>query len=686
MECLQLKTCLSPKVHFLIVEAGRSRKKMEEGVSCLTSEGFIHWEQARCYLSEMTITDGYDYFLSCVESLSPVFFEVEEHLLSKQQEEIWMKHKIYLEWIPEPHLSAVEDSLNFLNSPNPSHHILALQLMSSILERTLGDVFENESSSQCPSLLKDILNSEEINQVFGKHVVQILRGLMGPPTSLNLRNVVWHGFPNIGEIPRRYGCFLYLTLPSLGKILDEKRKGIQTHRQLMKLSLNVGNTCDIPDLIPQIPLVKELIEVTQPFHSRQALLQCSLELMAERRYSYAVALLLPQLEHILRLMFVSVNNCSERVLTAESDTLYTTLDEIFEKYLPNGDVNKISEALGDSLMDLLFDLMIYPEGPRVRDKVSHGEANLQDIPESLALAVLVAVVMVMWKCSKFTTSNENELIKDLAIFESRYCSAFHPMSIIKQKIIQIVDIVAKLPDAMQYDETLSLKVLSPTFELCQEDREMFEEIQSVTEDLVLFICQDWDIQLTPEEINKCLFQVFSDGKAMIKLCLKEKLSTLYRFSANQQISQAFNSHISGRTGACLAEIAGLLTRVLTELECMIVQVLSALRSRQEQLEKRLLRSRQRDNLVHLIRGCPFFHHCVHFVLLVCCWKLLTLNKQTGPKLLRFLKQLLKFIENLRTFTSSDKNKWTECVSLYREFIPKVKVTLSDLKNTPTSRK
>lgn len=53
---------------------------------------------------------------------------------------------------------------------------------------------------------------------------------------------------------------------------------------------------------------------------------------------------------------------------------------------------------------------------------------------------------------------------------------------------------------------------------------------------------------------------------------------------------------------------------------------------------------------------------------------------------KFLKQLLKFIENLRTFTSSDKNKWTECVSLYREFIPKVKVTLSDLKNTPTSRK
>lgn len=686
MENLQLKTCLSPMVHFLIVEAGRSRKKMEGEVSCLTSDGFINWEQARCCLSEMTVTDDYDYFLSCVESLSPVFFEVEEHLLSKPQEDIWMKHKIYLEWIPEAHVSAVEDSLKFLKSPDPSNHILALQLLSSILERALGDVFENESSSQCPSLLKDILNSGEINQVFGKHVVQILRALMGPPTSLNLRNVVWHGFPNIGEIPRRYGCFLYLTLPSLGKVLEEKGRSIKTHRQLIKLKLSVDITCDTPDLITQIPLVKELIEVTHPFHGRQALLHCSLELMAERRNTYAVVLLLPQLEHILRLIFASVNNCSERVLTAESDTLYTTLDEIFEKYLPNGDVNKMSEVLGESLMDLLFDLLVYPEGPRVRDKVSHGEANLQDIPESLALAVLVAVVMVMWKCSKFTTSTENELIKDLALFESCYCSAFHPMSIIKQKIEQTVDIVAKLPDVMQYDETFSLKVLSPASELCQEDREMFEEIQGETEDVVQFICQDWDIQQTPEEINKCLFQVFSDGQAMMKTCLKEKFSTLYRFSANQQTSQASNSHISGSTGACVAEIAGLLTRVLTELECMIVQVLSALRLRQQQLEKRQLRSRQRDNLVRLIRGCPFFHHCVHFVLLVCSWKLVTLNKHTDPKLLRFLKQLLQFVENLRTLTSSDKNKWTECVSLYRGFIHQVKVTVSGLKNTATSRK
>lgn len=89
------------------------------------------------------------------------------------------------------------------------------------------------------------------------------------------------------------------------------------------------------DLITRIPLVKDLIEVTNPFHGRQAMLHCSLELMAERRYTYAVVLLLPQLEHILRLTFASVNNCSERVLTAEVRCWYDF--HSFKKFITLGD-------------------------------------------------------------------------------------------------------------------------------------------------------------------------------------------------------------------------------------------------------------------------------------------------------------------------------------------------------------
>ena len=46
------------------------------------------------------------------------------------------------------------------------------------------------------------------------------------------------------------------------------------------------------------------------------------------RFDLCVMLLLPQLEHGLRRVFASINNCPHRVLTAESTVFYTTFDEV----------------------------------------------------------------------------------------------------------------------------------------------------------------------------------------------------------------------------------------------------------------------------------------------------------------------------------------------------------------------
>ena len=70
---------------------------------------------------------------------------------------------------------------------------------------------------QCPSLLRDLLMTVELNQclgaeVVGDHVIHCavlytpiqmycLQCLIGPPSGLNLRNLIWHGFPYPGEIP-----------------------------------------------------------------------------------------------------------------------------------------------------------------------------------------------------------------------------------------------------------------------------------------------------------------------------------------------------------------------------------------------------------------------------------------------------------------------------------------------------
>ncbi|XP_062602816.1 endoplasmic reticulum membrane-associated RNA degradation protein-like [Saccostrea cucullata] len=683
---VQLKTCLSPKVHFLITKAGGNRDDLKiVGASwCITLDGFIIWDKACICLPETSPSDDYDYFVACVQSLSLVFLEAEEVLHTNHWQEIWIKHKPYLSWITEAHQQVIEDSLKFLTSSNESHHILGLQLVSSVLERALGDVFEDVSSMQCPSLLKDILNSGEITQVFGTNVIQILRVLIGPPTSLNLRNIVWHGFPNVGEIPKRYGCFLYFTLPSLGKLLEERGKHLKVHRQLMQFKLNGNFTSDIPDVRKKVPMVREFVELTQGIHSRQHLILNSLELLAEKQYSYATILLFPQLEHVLRLVFTKENGCSERLLTAESTTLYTTFDEIFDRDLPNKERNKLPEMLGENLMDLLFDLLVYPEGPRVRDKVSHGEVLLQDFPESLAEAVLVAMVLLILKCSKSADIHkvhvyQNGLLEELTDFESQYCSVFHPISIIKQKIVESVNITASFPDVLKYEETLTLRDHRQPFQLyLAEDRRVYDEVQGVTKDIVLCVCENWCFPHSAEDINKSLFQMFSDGRPLVRALMRERLSTLYRL-------QAKDTRVEGG-GRGEAEIVGLLSRVLSELHTVLQQVFDSLRTKQELLGRKDLRSRQRQNLRSLITSCPFFHHCAHMILLICTWKLYTLSTHTGSKVIRFLKLLLQFVENLRTFTRPEKNKWIESRILYCEFIQKIKDTIIALNEAPESEK
>jgi hypothetical protein len=54
--------------------------------------------------------------------------------------------------------------------------------------------------------------------------------------------------------------------------------------------------------------------------------QDAFDLFFEGKYHHCMLLLFPALEHGLRRIFVCSNNCTERMLTAENDVLYTTLD------------------------------------------------------------------------------------------------------------------------------------------------------------------------------------------------------------------------------------------------------------------------------------------------------------------------------------------------------------------------
>ena len=49
---------------------------------------------------------------------------------------------------------------------------------------------------------------------------------------------------------------------------------------------------------------------------------------------------------VFRLLFCDANDCSDRLLTAETDVLYTTFDEMLSQRMPDGTGNKIHQILG----------------------------------------------------------------------------------------------------------------------------------------------------------------------------------------------------------------------------------------------------------------------------------------------------------------------------------------------------
>lgn len=137
---------------------------------------------------------------SAVRRLHPLCHAIHHQLMTLSQEEFEQRYKASLQWTG--HDTRFIDCFLLLKSSNTADHNLSFLLLTSSLEHALGNVYLSFScASQCPSLLKDLLATQELKDVFGDTVVSLLHILIGPPSSLNLRNVLWHGFAAPAEVP-----------------------------------------------------------------------------------------------------------------------------------------------------------------------------------------------------------------------------------------------------------------------------------------------------------------------------------------------------------------------------------------------------------------------------------------------------------------------------------------------------
>ncbi|KFV00747.1 ER membrane-associated RNA degradation protein, partial [Tauraco erythrolophus] len=405
-------TCLSPPVHYMICKLGFEKKDTYDISNILSENGEVCWQAVTEHVCYVESDQSVDYIKS-IRSLGPVCESVNLHFKSLTKEQFVIQYALWFHWTNYTELFLeVFDILQYTENTEVA---LGLMKLTACLERALGDVYLM-TGKDCPFLLRDLLASEELAVVFGQAVMNVLRVFVGSPYGLNLRNVLWHGFASPQEIPAKYCAMLLFLTAGLGQLLQmylQQTKCVLVHRpyvifvSLEELDVFPGKYSAISKFLlylthETLSIAEELVKLSSfVLKTMLPFWMAALTAFKKSRYADCVILLLPQLEVGLRLLFTTTNKCPSRLLTAEPSALYTTFDEMLAKHLDNGEINQLPAVLEEPAMasEFLWDFLNHQEGPRIRDRLSHGEINLEAFPREAANQIVAFAITLLCRFS-----------------------------------------------------------------------------------------------------------------------------------------------------------------------------------------------------------------------------------------------------------------------------------------------
>ncbi|XP_064014543.1 endoplasmic reticulum membrane-associated RNA degradation protein isoform X3 [Pogoniulus pusillus] len=524
--------------------------------------------------------------------------------------------------------------------------------LTSCVERALGDVYLL-IGTDCPFLLRDLLASEQLAVVFGKAVMDVLRVFIGSPYGLNLRNVLWHGFAAPQEIPAKYCAMLLFLTAGLGQLLQMYL--LQTKHTLIHRPYVIFLSLDELDVFPDLnhetlSLAEELVKLSSfVLKAMLPFWMAALTAFRQNRYADCVILLLPQLEVGLRLLFTTTNKCPNRLLTAEPSTLYTTFDEMLAKHLHNGEVNQLPAVLEEPAMEFLWDFLNHQEGPRIRDRLSHGEMNLETFPREVANQIVAFAITLLCRFSDgdIVAFKEHMVIKPLLKCASCYHSQFHPIPRLKKQVLECMKSICLWPKL-------------PT--VPEEHVQMFKRFQGNDEASTLMLSEivselqqyvPQDCRSSDDPVNSILTE-----RILIELGTRH-IRTLYSPRA-------------------VLEILLILRKISTQCHRVSEQVIASTEARYKQWVNKALRSRQRQNYLRMLNSMKFLSPVLRLILVLITLELANIhlvckkNPFDYQQYLKFLKSILQHTENLVTYTSPEKNKWDETMELTNKALMKIR--------------
>lgn len=181
-------------------------------------------------------------------------------------------------------------------------------------------------------------------------------------------------------------------------------------------------------------------------------------------------LLLPKIENVLRLIYGQLNEVD---VTARIGKYYVILDSIFYDYILDesttplviGKINKsqelemkklnrrnrLLEKFPSSLIYYGYDLFHAPDGPRVRDKLSHGEAELtQEQSERLWKILLYFIIQVVhFHSFGQLPTHQGQPLE----YESRFMNNFKLVRSHQKAFVELCEFfeTLKIPEALTQD-------------------------------------------------------------------------------------------------------------------------------------------------------------------------------------------------------------------------------------------
>ncbi|XP_032263338.1 endoplasmic reticulum membrane-associated RNA degradation protein isoform X3 [Phoca vitulina] len=631
-----ITTCLSPSVYDMICKLGFEVRESCDISRIVTQRGEVCWQTITACVTHTQSAQSLDY-RGTVLLLGPVCEAVHRHLLSLTKGQFDMRYMPWLQWTAFPEL--FPEIFDALGSPQCPAIPLSLMKLTACLERALGDVYLL-NGKECPFLLRDLLASEELAEVFGRSVMDVLKVFIGSPRGLNLRNTLWHGFASPHEIPPKYCSMMVLLTVGLGQLLKsylQQAKLVLAHRPFIVLT-NLEDLAVFPDVTSEVLSVLEEVMKKSTFILKVMLPYWEAALIGFRSHRFAdcAMLLLTQLETGLRRVFAAVNQCPKRLLTAESTALYTTFDEILAKHLDDGKINQLPLLLGEPAMEFLWDFLNHQEGPRIRDHLSHGEINLPEFPKEATNQLLAFSVVLLLRFTDEDLSaalKEKAAIKSLVGLAEGYHAHFHPVAQLKK-------------------QDFSSQVLS-----CEKS------------------IRAWPLLPLPEEAEEAARLKGTSETQACEALITEILRALPRhLPESRGVVSDWDSLPAERT---VLEVLTVLRNISAHCARVSSQVAASVELRHQQWVERRLRSRQRQTYLHMLTSIKLLSPVLYLILLLIALELVNIHVVHGKntyeyqQYLKFLKSILQYTENLVTYTSQQKNKWNETINLTRTALLKI---------------